>query len=297
MSAFQLPSLTDLINQINAANGTSFASANLSFSAPKVVSGTWQGLSSDRNTAIRASGVGPTYQGNVVMLYDRLDLGQLANLPGINNLQVNNPTQTWDLLPDLLYYTGIQFIEGDLQNLPITWNGVSGTVQLSADPNSIGWQGSVTLNVTQGGAPINVAIANPEMAGLNYPVADGSAPPATAIYGPVYLYPYDFTSWQSTLLTYTAGAITPTQAAFLKTAIQGVDVGTGEASWDATTAANTSWELLGATIVSNGLNDPSTMPTNPSYKYVLELQLAETVTVPAGPLYLHYNDPFNPDDF
>ena len=297
MSAFQLPSLTDLINQINAANGTSFAAANLSFSDPKVVSGTWQGLSSDRNSAIRATGVGPTYQGNVVVLYDRLDLGQLANLPGIQNLAVNNPSTTYDILPDLYYYTGIQFTEADLQDLPITLTDGAGQVQLSADPNSIGWQGSVMLNVVAGGTPIDVALAVPQMAGLNYPVADASAPPATAIYGPVYLYPYDFTSWQSEFLTYTAGVINSTQASEILSAIQTVDVGTGKSLWVADSNNATSWELTGATIVSNGLNNPSELPTNPNFKYVMVLQLAAQVTTPAGLLYLHYNDPFNPDDF
>jgi hypothetical protein len=39
------------------------------------------------------------------------------------------------------------------------------------------------------------------------------------------------------------------------------------------------------------------LPTNPNFKYVMVLQLAAQVTTPAGLLYLHYNDPFNPDDF
>lgn len=296
MSAFQLASLTDLLNRINTANGTSFALTDLSFSNPKVVSGTWQGLSSDRNSAIRAAGNAPTYQGTAVVLYNRLDLAQLANLPGIANLAVDAPATTWDILPNLAYYTGIQFVEGDLQNLPITLAGDgTGQVQLSANPNSVGWQGSVMLNVVAGGAPLNVAIGTPILPGLNYPVSDAAAPPATAVYGSVYLYPYDFTSWQSTLLTYTPGVLTQTQADFLLAAIKTVDVGAGSTLWT-DTAGPTVWQLAGATIVSNGLNSGS-LPTNPAYKYVMALQLASGVTVPQGTLYLHYNDPFDPSNF
>lgn len=297
MSAFQTPSLTDLVKQINAANGTNFALTDLSFSNPKVVSGTWQGISSDRNTAIRASAASAQYQGNKVILYNRLDLAQLANLPGLK-LAVNNPSTTWDILPQLAYYLGIKFVQGDLQNLPISLNADgTGQVQLAADPNSVGWQGSVMLNVTKGGIAIDTAIAQPTLPGLNYPVSDAAAPPATATQGPVYLYPYDFTSWQSTLLGYAPGVLTQAQADFLKAAINTVDVGSGAGKWTSTQGASTIWQLYNATIVSNGLNNSNTMPTNPNYKYVLALQLDPSVTTPSGTLYLHYNDPFNPNSF
>lgn len=296
MSNYQIPSLTDLLNQINAANGTSFLSTDLSFSLPKVVAGTWQGLSSDRNTAIKATAASSAYQGSQVILYNRLDLGQLANLPGLV-LQVNAPQHTYDILPQLLYYTGIQFIQGDLQNLPITLNSDgTGQVQLSADPNSIGWQGSVMLNVTPGGVLMDSALATATLPGLNYPVADASAPPATATYGPAYLYPYDFTTYQPTFLTYSPGACTQTQLDYILAAIKALDVGSGSTLW-VDTGANTSWNLAGATILSNGLNNPANTPTNPAYKYVMALQLASTVTTPAGVLYLHYNDPFNANSF
>jgi hypothetical protein len=297
MSTFQYPSLTDLLNAINAANATTFLSTDLSFSAPKVVAGTWQGLSSDRNTAVKATAASAQYQGSSVLLYNRLDLGQLANLPGILNLAVTGPLHTWDILPQLLYYTGIQFLQADLQNLPITLAGDgTGQVQLSADPNSLGWQGSVMLNVVAGGVLIDAAASVAQLPGLNYPVPDVSAPPATATYGPAYLYPYDFTTYQPTLLTYAPGVCNQTQLDFLLAAIKALDVGSGTTLW-VDTGANTTWNLTGATILSNGLNNAAVTPTNPAYKYVLALQLASTVTTPAGVLYLHYNDPFNPNDF
>lgn len=297
MSTFQLPSLTDLLNAINAANSTAFLATDLSFSLPKVVSGTWQGLSSDRNTAVKVTAASAGYQGSQVILYNRLDLAQLANLPGVTDLAVNNPQTTWDILPQLAYYLGIQFVQGDLQNLPITLNGDgTGQVQLAANPNSLGWQGSVMLNVVAGGVPLDAAASTTQLPGINYPVPDASAPPATAVYGPAYLYPYDFTSWQSTFLTYAPGAMTQTQLDAVLAAIQAVDVGAGKALW-VDTGANTTWNLTGATILSNGLNDAVNNPTNPAYKYAMAIQLAAGQTTPSGTLYLHYNDPFDPNNF
>jgi hypothetical protein len=297
MSKFQIPSLTDLLNAINTANGTTFLSTDLSFSNPKVVAGTWQGLSSDRNTAVKVTAASAGFQGSVVVLYNRLDLSSLANLSGIQNLAAQNPQTTYDLLPQLAFYTGIVFTQADLQNLPITLNGDgTGQVQLSADPNSLGWQGSVMLNIQSGGVTLDSAMTVPQMPGLNYPVPDASAPPASAVYGPAYLYPYDFTTYQPTFLTYSPGAMNQTQLDFVLAAIQALDVGAGKALW-VDTGSNTTYNLTGASIVSNGLNNPANTPTNPSYKYVMAIQLDSSVTTPAGMLYLHYNDPFDPDNF
>lgn len=296
MSRFQYPSLTDLVMAINAANGTSFLLSDLSFSNPKVVSGTWQGISSDRNTAIRATAAAAAYQGSAVVLYNRLDLAQLANVPSIK-LAAYQPASTWDLLPAIAYFTGIKFVQGDLQNLPITLNGDgSGTAVLTADANSIGWIGTVSIPFTAGGQGIDQAITTAALGGLNYPVADATASPSTAIYGPAYMYPYDFTAYTSTFLTYSPGAATQTQLDYILAAIKALDIGAGAALW-VDTGSNTSYNLAGATIGYNGLNNPNTMPTNPNYKYVMRIDLAAGVTVPAGSLYLHYNDPFNANNF
>jgi hypothetical protein len=110
------------------------------------------------------------------------------------------------------------------------------------------------------------------------------------------LYPYDFTAYTSTFLTYSAGAATQTQLDYILAAIKALDIGAGAASW-VDTGANTSYNLAGASIGYNGLNNATTMPTNPNFKYVMRIDLAAGVTVPAGSLYLHYNDPFNANNF
>jgi hypothetical protein len=303
MSAFQLASKVDFLNQLNAANALSGAAALLAtdftYSVPKVVAGSWRGSNSDRNTAIRLTGNGTTYQGSQVILYNRRDLAQLANLPGLK-LQAYNPASTKDLFANLKYYLGLTVDLTDIQDLPIVLNGDgSGIAQLTANPNSIGWQGSVAIPFTLGGIAIDQAASTTSLSGLNYPVDDGTASPTAATQGPMYLYAYDFTAYVNTLINYTPGTLTQAQADYLVAALKAVDVGQGKALWnDATdTVTNNAWNVLGATIVSNGLNDSSSMPTNPLYKYVLRLRLAAGITTPSGDLYLHYNDPFNPDDF
>lgn len=297
MSAFQRSSVAALIAGINAANATTFSASDLSFSNPKVVTGgTWQGIASDRNTAVRATAASANYQGNKVILYNRLNLSQLANLPGVH-LALASVTKVWDALPALATFLGVPFTQNDLQNLDVTTAGDgSGNIQLSADPNSLGWIGSVVLPFTKGGVSLPSVLTTTTLPGVNYPVADASAPPASAVYGPMYLYPYDFTTNQATFLTYSPGALNQTQIDYLVTAIKAVDVGSGKASWIGT-GSNTTYNLTGASIISNGLNDSATLGTNPLYKYVLRLRLAGTQTNPAGDLYLHYNDPFNPNDF
>lgn len=303
MSAFQLASKVDFLNQLNAANSLSGAATLLAtdftYSVPKVVAGSWRGVNSDRNTAVRLTGNGSTYQGSQVILYNRRDLAQLANLPGLK-LQAYNPVTTKDLFPSLKFFLGLNVTTDDIQDLPITLAGDgSGTAQLTANPNSLGWQGSVAIPFTQGGIALDQAASVTSLVGLNYPVDDATGAPGSTTYGPAYLYAYDFTAYTATLINYTPATLSQAQADYLVAALQAVDVGQGKALWNdvASGATFTAWNLTGATIVSNGLNDSSSMPTNPLYKYVLRLRLRSDVTVPTGDLYLHYNDPFNPDDF
>jgi hypothetical protein len=301
MSHFQWPSATALLAEINTANSTTLQSTDVSFSNPQVISGgMWQGVASDRNTAVRVTGSGVNYQGNTVIQYNRKDISQLANLPSLQ-MAVYNINTVWDLIQYFAYWTGIKFAQSDLINDPVTslTNG-AGPITVRADPNSLGWINSVTINVTQGGLGLDNAVQTTALAGLNYPVADASAPPTTATYGPVYTYPYDFSANTPTYLTWQPGVITAQQAATLVSALQAVDVGAGAALWNSVasgSAGYTAWNLTGATIVSNGLNNANTMPTNPAFKYVMVLQLGAQNTVPNGLLYLQYNDPYNPNSF
>lgn len=301
MSKFQWPSATALLAEINAANGSTLQLTDFSYSNPKpITGGMWQGVASDRNTAIRVTGNGTTYQGSKVIQYNRKDLAQILNLPNFK-MAVYNVATVWDLIPYFAFWTGIKFVQADLINDPVTLNADgTGTITVRADPNSIGWINSVTINVTKGGIGLDTAVQTTALTGLNYPVSDAVAPPASATYGPAYLYPYDFSANTSTFLSWVAGTLTQAQADTLVAALKAVDIGAGATLWNDVASGNsgyTAWNLTGAQIVSNGLNNANTMPTNPNNKYAMVIQLRSDVTVPSGLLYIQYNDPYDPNNF
>lgn len=287
--SYMTQSIPDFLAALNAANSTAYTSADFIFGAPQVLSGTWQGQVTTRNTAVRVTAkAGSPYQGTRQITYDRLDLASLtaANLPGFQ-CSAYNVTDVHSLLPMLQYWTGIQFTTDDLENNALVDNGDNTqTTLLKAKAGSLGWIGQASLTVSHGAAPIDALVTVTSLNGLNYPTANDQD-----TFGAMYLYPYDFTTYFSTMSAIAPGVITSTQADALVTMLRAVDIGTGKALWT-NTPGNTAWNLSGATVVSNGLNSP-TLPSNSTYKYVMVLRQDPSVLTPAGVMYLHYNDPFD----
>lgn len=290
--SFQISTVADLVALINTANSTSFATTDLTFGTPVATNGTWQGNTVTQNTAVTVTGVSSGqsgYTGSVSIVYDRLNFASLANISGWA-IQANKPAKISDCLSAIAYYTGLKLTAADIVDGPITLDGNNNaTFTLQAAANSLGWYGSVSLSMTYGGIDFAAAASNTALSGVNYPVPDASGTPGTAVQGPAYLYPYDFTTYQSQFINIAPGALGSTDANNILAALTALDKGAGATLWNVTPGA-TAWCLSGATVVSNGLNSAS-LPTNPNYKYVLVLQLAGTVTTPTGTLYLHYNDP------
>ena len=291
--SYQKTSVLSILQYVNEANGTSFVEGELEFSAPQVVAGTWREGTTQRNTAVRVSGVAPKYQGRKVLTYDRLDLASLDRLPGFV-VKGFEATSIHQLLANIRQYTGVNLTAADVEDSALVDDGngnISGV--LSAKPTSLGWIGSLAVNVTAGGIALDEEITNAELPGLNYPTASDQD-----VYGQMYLYGYDFTQIFNDLVDIEAAVVLTNQAyaTVLRDYINTVDVGTGKGLWNLNDGQVT-WSLYGATVISNGLNDHENLPTNPLYKYVMVLELAATVTTPKGRLYLHYNDPFDPNDF
>lgn len=286
---YMTQSLPDVLAAINTANSTAYKVTEISFGVPEALSGTWKGQVTSRNTGVRITAVpGSPYQGKRDLTYDRLNLGTLnaTNLPGFK-CSAYNVTTVHGLLPMLQYWTGIHFTTADLEDDPLVDNGDNTqSVTLRAKAGSLGWIGTAPLVVSKGAAPIDQLITVTSLNGLNYPT-----PSDTDTYGAMYLYPYDYTTYFDTLSPIAPGVLTSTQADALKAMLLATDIGTGKTSW-VNSAGVTSWNLAGATVVSNGLNSPS-LPTNPTYKYVMGLRLDPSVLTPAGLMYLHYNDPFD----
>lgn len=292
--SFQSTSKQDLVDAVNSKNSRTFKVTDFLFSDPKVVAGTWREQSTTRNTALRLTGApGSGYQKSQVVTYDRLKLSDLTNIAGFA-VKANRPATVHAMMDQLTYYTGIRFTTDDLEDLPITLdaNG-AGNAQLSAKPTSVGWIGSVMIPVTLGGIDFAGAVTTPTLLGLQYP--NPEAVPGTDTMGSLYLYAYDFTAYDPDFMMQAPGVISSDFGDLLVTALKALDVSAGKNLWN-NSAGSTAWSVQGATIVSNGQNQP-TYPTNQNYKYVMALDLRSAVTIPKGRLYLHYNDPFDPNDF
>lgn len=284
----QYPSLDSLLYYVNLANGTAYTLTDLLVSKPQVVSGSWHEQVTTKNTVVRLSAApGSPYKGNKQVVYDRLNLANLAGLKGFSVFAYQIP-DVHGLIPAIANYTGLHFSTADLNNVSLVDNG-DGNLKavLTAHPDSIAWVGSVELIVKPGGVPLDEAVAAPNLPGLNYPTANDQD-----TFGAVYLYGYDFTTFFNDVALMPTGVLSGINADKLVTALKATDISSGAALWTNADGA-TAWNLKGATVVSNGLNS-STLPTNQAYKYVMGLTLAAGVITPAGTMYLHYNDPFDP---
>jgi len=290
--SYQAISLPDLLVELNKANGTTFTTNDIAFANPQVVAGTWKAKTTLKNTGVVVTAkAGSAYQGRANILYDRLPLSALdpAKLKGFQ-LAAYQPAKIYDLLPWLKYWNGLQLTSDDINDGDLVDNGDgTKTAVISAKPGSYGWVGSVSILVKPGGASLNNVLTAPDLMGLNYPTASD-----TDTYSQIYMYGYDFTTYFNDIVGLNVGAIPAASITKLVAAFTAVDVSSGKALWNEQ-ASSTAWSLAGATVVSNGLNNPVTMPTNPAYKYVLAVNLRSDVLTPAGTLYLHYNDPFDPN--
>lgn len=289
--SYQSLSAADLLAITNAANSTSFTLADVDFGTPQVLSGTWQGNTTTKNTGVKITAkAGGSYQGKQSVAFDRLKLNDLAavNFPGLT-LTGYGVTSAHGLIPWLSYWNGLHFTTDDIEDSALTDNGDgTRTVTLTAKAGSLGWYGSVALTVKSGGAALNTLVTNTDLNGLNYPTASDQD-----TYAQMYMYPYDFTPYFNTLALLNAGQVNAGTVTDLANAFKAVDLSSGKTLWNGS-EVSTAWSLVGASVVSNGLNNTG-LPTNPAYKYVCVIQLRPDVTIPAGYLYLHYNDPYNPD--
>lgn len=289
-TTFQQPMAGDLIARINALNNITLTQDKILWSTPQVVAGSWREQTTTKNTAIRATVVqgDPSFSGSRDILYDRINIGLLSNIKGFE-VMASGVSNVHGLLPYLKMCTGLSLVASDLENLPLVANQEGGfDAVLSATPANKGWFGSVSVKVKPGGIPLDEVITTTKLTGLNYPTTD-----TTQVFAQVYMYAYDFTTNFDFIEGLSPGVLSDANALTLANAIKAVDISDFRASWNADAGTNT-FSLQGATVVSNGLNNAS-LPTNPNYKYVLAVRLRDQVTSPKGVMYLHYNDPFNPE--
>ncbi|MNZ54970.1 hypothetical protein D3C78_728840 [compost metagenome] len=281
-----------LVNYINTANSASLTVAELDFGLPTPIAGTWREGLVQGNTAIKITAKpASVFQGARVICYDRLNLTDFSNLNNqLLSVKAFQPTKLTDFFPALQRRYGIVLSPEDFVDEPFTFAGTDPeTVSIDAKAEAIGWLGTLSFTVQEGQAVLSQHLTTVQLPGLNYPVTgDGSVGSALT-----YMYGYDFTAYKDILEDYVVGYKLTAADTALRDAIKAIDANAGKALWNLD-PAQTTWSLEGAEVVYSGINS-ALLPTNTSYKYVLGLLLRGNVTTPPGVMYLHYDDPIDPN--
>lgn len=292
MSIF-IDSKQSLLDYINSANGvTRFNGFNLLFSNPQPTKGTWREETTTKNTYVKATAsVSADFKGKAFLTYDRLNLADFSHFRPVRKLPCYKVTTVHQLLSNILYYYALKLGTADVEDDPLTLDGTgAGTITVRAKTTSLIWTGSITFDVIPGGALVDDFLKVTLLAGLNYPV-DDFATQTSAI---LYTYGFNFSEWRDIFIPIPEGVLLPANAAKVADALKVLDKGIGALLWTATDAVATAWNLWGAKVIHNGLNSTE-YPSNQTYKYVMVLELASTVTKPSGRFILHYNDPEDPN--
>lgn len=293
MAIYQ-PAKDVILAAVNAQNSLSIKATDVVFSAPKDIRGTDKGTITGKNTQIKltAAPVGSGWSGKKNVTYNRLDLADLVTLIGDTLIMGSSVQMLHDGLIGLNNRYGFIFDTGDLDNTEVEWaaDGATGKVMLRAKADSVGWIGAYNFNVKRGDESLESAVTTNVLSGLKYPNGQMGSETPTAIMAQVYSYPYNFTAYRDQLLAMAPQVLTGQVLTDITNILKTV---TG-AAWLATTSAT--WGLADGRILSVGLNDPITMPTNAKYKYVMVIQLPAATTNITGNLYLQFNDPENPSE-
>jgi hypothetical protein len=279
--------LTAILSAIAAQNkGVTLVPSQYTFGNPVV----YQDPQGIENTSllITVNDVSAPYQGAQTVYYRRLNLADLAILLP-QPIYGHGWTTVADFWAVLNANFGLNFVPGDLNDstaLVIGSDG-SGSVTLTAQPNSLGWIGSVTLPFQAGNYDLATVATGTTLSGLLYPNTDAGKP-----FGELYSYFRDMTPYQAHLQNYTTSSNDLTQLALDLKALTGNN-------W--TNVAAAQYSLQGASVVYNGLVSDfvplgdSLCTPNPAYQYVLIVKLNNSYSLGySGYMFLHYGliDPY-----
>lgn len=288
MSLYPRP-MDAILGAIASQNGgVTLVEADYTFGAPTP----WTDPSGQTNTQLSITAIQPAspYQGTVVVNYKRLNLADLASLLP-QPIQGHDWTTVADFWAVLNTNFGLNFVAGDLNDtdtLTIAADG-SGTVTLTAQPNSMGWVGSVSLNFIKGNYDLASSVTVTTLPGLVYPTRDETKP-----YGELYSYWMDFTAYETDLAAVTTATTDLTTVA--------ADLSTVSTNTWSVTGGASRFSMQNATVAYNGTVAAFTpiageqATPNPSYQNVLVIALDPTYCLGySGYLFLHYgrlNDGF-----
>ncbi len=257
---------------IQAQNGVALVRDEYTLSAPTVYEDDPTGVLNTQIVVTAATPRSP-YEGSVAVQYTRLNLADLAHLLP-QPIRANGITTIANVITALNTNHGMNFKTSDLVQGAVTGlvDG-AGDITLTAEANSYGWIGEVTLSFVKGSIDIAAATTVKNLPGLMYPARDESKP-----YGELYSYWRDFTPQTAALDTITLETTDFTTLAAALTSV------TGNA-WSPSVAGR--YSLLGATIASVGLTADNPL-TNPDYLKAVVVTLGEGSLGYSGQLILHY---------
>lgn len=216
---------------------------------------------------------GVKYRGKVTVYYNRIKLDLLfKNIAANVGIDVQDGQTTDDLIPLLNAKYGTDFEVGDLEVLPLVAGNGPRTVELTAVAGNIAYSGKFTVTYDLEAIDLDSVVLVLDLNGFNYPNAD-----TTKGQGAIYSYDLDGSTvagdfWASAVV----GPVDDTFVAPFNTAFR-VDE---DWVFDDTTPGE--FNLAGATVVFNGVNDPATVKAvapglllNPTYNDVCVMKLSE----------------------
>lgn len=270
-------------SSLNGISPTMVPDTNVSVSRPASLTGTWRGSATTKDTAIRVTGIdGVAYGGSNYLLYNREKFETYVSVRkgGKDSVMaIPKITKKSQLVPFINIYYGMglspnEIIEGD-----VTTPDDGSTFTIRVDPIADNYQFNVGFDFkcTLTGYVATDTVKKVDLSGFVYPSADLTAQQAY-----VATYPISFTPEFATLSKLTVKSeVDQSICDILKKYVNpafSMDAG--------------DYSLSGAKITYAALNS-SAIAGNPTYKYVVAIQLSNASVKMRGLLMLHFNEPFD----
>ncbi|ANZ48170.1 virion structural protein [Erwinia phage vB_EamM_Asesino] len=273
-----------ILAEINVENGLDLKDNEVSFGVPSIPTEPDDATKANgHNSMVRVQALPiANATGHTTVYYDRLDFSEMfTGLDGIQPLRVparlDSVFTAHDVVPLINQYYGLKLKTSDVENTDI--NRSSWVVELVATADSLGWLGSIEVQLLPGDALLPSNFDPTSVNPYEYPYFNTKVGQ-----GAVYGYPWRFDDYAVELAAMGASA-TDAKLVRLAQILQKVT----SDLW--TVYRNPiNFNLKETTFVYNGKNTVA-FPTNPSYDNVLVIELSLYCLNLGGRMYIHYNDP------
>lgn len=268
---------------INGISPTMVPGENVNVSRPASLVGTWRGTATTKDTAVRVTGIaGVAYGGSNYLLYNR---EKFETYVGIHKdgkdsvMSIPKITKKSQLVPFLNIYYGLGLSANEIVEGDVTTPDDGSVFIVHIDPIADNYQYNVGFDFkcTLTGYVASSTVKRVDLSGLVYPSADLTAQQAY-----VASYPISFTPEFATLSRLTVKSeVDQSICDILKKYVN-----------PAFSMSAGDYSLSGAKITYAALNS-SAIAANPSYKYVVAIQLSNDSVKMRGQLLLQFNEPFD----